>query len=375
MKGVFFFCVLVLVSLEVVKADIIPNPTRGKGIVPGDSLKVRMVSEQVRVDLYKDHSEVECIFEMRNFDETEDVEVGFPMMEFYPWGMNLGNKDFRGNLHVWVDDEKVDAVEMYVPEDLKEIRREKDKNEEFRLLRQRENANKPWYVWKTKFPKDKTVWIKVTYTLPAYNDKRNHFFSYLLSTGAGWWGTIGKAVVEVTNHDIPKDEIIRISPSRYKKEGNKIVWKFKNLEPTIKDDIEIQYSPLVRKQEIKGLAWFVDGEPRSDGQFIRLNPQEIVTIEVRKDDPKYPSGVIYGFTKTYVFDSFRKSLQSRFPSVYRRLQQEDCKTFGERFEVQVDGRKGDVWKQLSDLKESQLSSVELQKGSEGRELIRIKLKK
>ena len=132
---------------------------------------------------------------------------------------------------------------------------------------------------------------------------------------------------------------------------------------------------LVRKQEIKGLAWFVDGEPRSDGQFIRLNPQEIVTIEVRKDDPKYPSGGIYGFTKTYVFDSFRKSLQSRFPSVYRRLQQEDCKTFGERFEVQVDGRKGDVWKQLSDLKESQLSSVELQKGSEGRELIRIKLKK
>ena len=255
------------------------------------------------------------------------------------------------------------------------IRREKDKNEEFRLFRQREKANKPWYVWKTKFPKDKTVWIKVTYTLPAYNDKRNHFFSYLLSTGAGWWGTIGKAVVEVTNHDIPKDEIIRISPSRYKKEGNKIVWKFKNLEPTIKDDIEIQYSPLVRKQEIKGLAWFVDGEPRSDGQFIRLNPQEIVTIEVRKDDPKYPSGVIYGFTKTYVFDSFRKSLQSRFPSVYRRLQQEDCKTFGERFEVQVDGRKGDVWKQLSDLKESQLSSVELQKGSEGRELIRIKLKK
>lgn len=40
----------------------------------------------------------------------------------------------------------------------------------------------------------------------------------------------------------------------------------------------------------------------------------------------------------------------------------------------MEGR-GDVWKQLSDLKESQLSSVELQKGSEGRELIRIKLKK
>ena len=49
MKGVFFFCALVLVSLEVAKADLIPNPTRGKGIVPGDSLKVRMVSEQVRV--------------------------------------------------------------------------------------------------------------------------------------------------------------------------------------------------------------------------------------------------------------------------------------------------------------------------------------
>ena len=334
-----------------------------------------MVSEQVRVDLYKDYSEVECIFEMRNFDETEDVEVGFPMMEFYLWDMNRLDRDFRENLHVWVDGEEVNTVDMYVPEDLKEIRWEKDPGKKFSLLRERANVNKPWYLWRTKFPKDKTVWIKVTYTLPAYANKWNYFFGYLLSTGVGWWGTIGKAVVEVTNHDIPENEIIRISPSRYKKEGNTIIWEFENLEPTKEDDIEIQYSSIPRKPGIREPAFFIDGESRSSSQFLKFNPRDIVMIEVRKDDPKYPGGVIYSFTKTYVFNAFRESLRSRFPAVYRRLQQEDCQTFGERFEIQVNGEKGDVWNQLNGLKEAQLSSVKLLKGKKGRELIQIKLKK
>ena len=51
---------LILACNYSVFADIAPNPIRAKGIVTSLTTDIRMVSEKVTVDLFQDHSEVEC---------------------------------------------------------------------------------------------------------------------------------------------------------------------------------------------------------------------------------------------------------------------------------------------------------------------------
>jgi hypothetical protein len=72
-------------------ADIIPDPVKVKGIIPAQPVNVQMVSEQVTVDLYKDSSFVQCVFNMKNFGKAQVLEVGFPMMNFYTWNPNFEN--------------------------------------------------------------------------------------------------------------------------------------------------------------------------------------------------------------------------------------------------------------------------------------------
>ncbi|MCE5206561.1 MAG: hypothetical protein LLF80_10725 [Porphyromonadaceae bacterium] len=68
------------------------------------------------------------------------------------------------------------------------------------------------------------------------------FFTYLLSTGAPWKGTIGKAEIIVNLKDIEMDSIVYKKPDNCIISNGQLIWTFLDFEPTSNDDIEIKYN-------------------------------------------------------------------------------------------------------------------------------------
>src|SRR5574341_577942 len=73
---------------------------------------------------------------------------------------------------------------------------------------------------------------------------RPRAFVYRLSTGAVWQGTIGKGTVTIRADGIAPEEVEITSPrDRFKRDGDRWVWAFEEMEPTLADDIKVQAVP------------------------------------------------------------------------------------------------------------------------------------
>lgn len=210
-----------------------------------------MTSEYVFAQLYNKSAIVECIFNMENFGEDLEIEVGFPEMNFTYWSMSGYTPIDKQNFKIYVDGQLLDEDHIKVPEQMAPIyqkymsayKKAEGLPSELWMEFEQERAkgNFPWYVWKVKFKKQEKKQIKVVYELPSglgYRGKYR-YFNYILQTGSGWYKSIEKAVVELKLHDIPLKNIEQISPKNYKMNESKktITWTFTNLEPTKADDI------------------------------------------------------------------------------------------------------------------------------------------
>lgn len=140
-------------------ADIAPNPIRAKGIVTSGSTDIRMVSEKVTVDLFQDHSEVECLFFMKNEEKRETINIGFPEMSFHHFTTTRPIESGSSFL-VLENDKKVELIDLYTPSStLPKNSPEFDKQ--------------PWYLWFSEFNEGETKVIKVRYSLPFGAIKTN----------------------------------------------------------------------------------------------------------------------------------------------------------------------------------------------------------
>ena len=73
-------------------------------------------------------------------------------------------------------------------------------------------------------------------------------FRYRLSTGAVWKGPIAKGTVTVRTDGISPYEVEIAAPrDRFVREGDRWTWTFRNLEPTLADDINILAMPGFRE--------------------------------------------------------------------------------------------------------------------------------
>jgi hypothetical protein len=293
----FSFC-------NVALADIAPNPIVVKSVFTVDSCKIRMLSEIVIADLYRDSAKVECIFEMVNYGDSITIEIGFPEMNFQYWGIGKYSENDKANFEIYVDDYLLTDEDIGVPEELEEVYQKimhiyrigreynakRDsiykannvritKNEIYfypsrkaldntnkaldsldkwrqseprftselwkEFNAQKKKGNYPWYVWKVHFKEGERKIIKVTYNLPSgmgYG-ANYRYFKYLLNTGAGWYKDIEKADIILNLNDINIENIEEISPTNYFLDTQKktITWNFRNLEPTEEDDIFVRY--------------------------------------------------------------------------------------------------------------------------------------
>jgi hypothetical protein len=285
-------------------ADIAPNPIVVKSVFTADSCKIRMLSEIVIADLYRDSARVECIFELVNYGDSITIEIGFPEMNFHYWSIGEYSENDKKNFKIFVDDYLLTDKDIGVPKELEAIyqkymnvyykeREHKAKYdsiykannvkvrkngtyvyqsrealdntrnaidvlfkmrnsklhigselwEEFNV--QMKKGNYPWYMWKVRFKEGEKKIIKVTYNLPSglgYG-ANYRYFKYLLNTGKGWYNDIERADIVLNLHDINLKNIEEIAPNNYlfDIQQKTITWSFKNLEPTEDDDIYVRY--------------------------------------------------------------------------------------------------------------------------------------
>ncbi|HLN73885.1 MAG: hypothetical protein ACM3O8_03095 [Methylococcaceae bacterium] len=299
-------------------ADIRPNPIKAKGIIAGKNTSIRMDSEMVVVDLYKDSAVVECHFYMKNDSDSQKLTIGFPEMNFQYFRSNDGTE--TGNFCAFENGERVKLINFHQAASLKE-------KFPFTGLTNQQGDDQPWFLWDSEFDNGEKKTIVVRYTLPYGATKAGcRYFTYLLNTGSGWKGNIGKAEITVNLKDITPDLILKAMPGNYKTNGKQLSWIFTDFEPTIKDDINIYYEESKgyysqNSQKIKDNAPMivVDDKvlPKIDpleletmgmerfAELLNVKVEEIQSIEIRKDKEtisKYntANGVLIVYTKDYL---------------------------------------------------------------------------
>lgn len=292
-------------------ADIAPNPIKAKSISPKEQTSIRMESEKVIIDLYNDSSVVKCLFNMKNLGEQEKLQIGFPNMTF----------------HYYRQKSKVDEVSRFqIKENGKVVNFNFSDsliyNEEYRKKVESYQIKEEWYLWESEFQHGESKTIEVEYSLPfgMLYKTNERFFTYLLSTGANWKGTIGKAEIIVNLKDIEIDSLISQQPNNCVITNDQLKWIFSDFEPTTNDDIKINYNSskiLYTGKKPMPPVFIIDEKLENEFDLKSIEPNDIVSIEVFKnpeDTKKYTNqnnGVVKIYTKYFVLTELKRLIKAK----------------------------------------------------------------
>jgi|GEM_PF-1064005 len=347
------------ISLNAI-ADIIPDPVKVKGIVPANvPVDIQMVSEVVTADLYKDISFVKCVFYMHNHGKSRELEVGFPVMNFYLWGDNIFEpqknwlKDGNFNkFKVIVGNSIVNKVNLYIPKAFTEAMAQNNRGQNYKLIQEYNNANKPWYLWKVSFKENETVKIIVRYRLPAGTEKITKFFNYILSTGAGWKGKIKSAKIILNLKDVPADQIVELSPAKHCiRKGQQLVWIFSNLEPTPDDDILVRYEiekGTYKTHMDKMPSFYIDGIRYNAGDKPASSKIKMASYDIKESDGVDKNGAPIFYTVNHALRKFKKKM-GNYPGVNKFIKHETVGTLPLNYQMEINGTRIDekaIFKQM-----------------------------
>lgn len=310
-KQKFTFAILTIICLQTnLFADIAPNPIKAKSISPKHQTSIRMESEKVIIDLYNDSSVVKCLFNMKNLGKKEKIQIGFPEMGFQYYLQNsklietMGFKVKENGMAVNFDfSGSLGNEEIY-----------RRKVESYKIKEE-------WYLWQSEFQQGESKTIEVHYSLPfgMLYKTNERFFMYLLSTGANWKGTIGKAEIIINLKDIEMDSIISIRPDNCVKSNKQLIWTFSDFEPSPKNDIRVLYNSskiLYNGSKRAPLIFLVDNVV--DENLVNkidletIDTTEIASIDIfmnSEETLKYTSqkcGIVKIYTKKFVLTELNK---------------------------------------------------------------------
>ena len=237
------FCFLallsgVLVAVPTLYADDASVGPQGTGVVPLHNDAVEMTSERVDVYLYDGWAYVEATFVLHNTGPAVDLLVGFPQE-----GKDPRDEDNRGHLTIRDFTARVDSTPL--------------------PLTYQSASTAPagwkrhivgWHTFRVPFAAGQTRTVHHTYLIqPTWFSDGSTAFTYILSTGAVWKGAIGQATLVVhpsggfRAEDLtvcdPEDLVCPQSPRRYSIEKGALVWRFRQLEPSSRDDIAVLARP------------------------------------------------------------------------------------------------------------------------------------
>jgi len=234
-----FFGLFGVFTPAAVRADIAPpQPPLGSGIFPGqETTSVRMQAETVLIDLPSSskfdnwQAAVTATFSMRNLgDSAESMTVRFPMFmtEQYS-GVEAGcpNRDTN-----YPAVQNFRALLENAPLDVKVVEAAMDHYENGVTS----TVTKPcWAEFGVTFPAGKDIKIEVRYQIQGqlYGHGATNYlgFPYILTTGAGWRGTIGSADVRLhLPYPLSGLNVMDISEGG-QISGSEVRWHFDDFEP------------------------------------------------------------------------------------------------------------------------------------------------
>ena len=196
---------------------------------------VRMVSEEVKIRLYPERYTVNCRFVFKNEGKDTTVQMGFPENA---WGDVRQAKRSRFEyFRTTVDGAPVKSTYQPLPPS-------------------EENEYTGWHIKTVPFKRGQTRVITVEYASPAGEiSDGSRFCSYTMHTGSSWKGKIGRAVISADTGAISRHyTVLSIYPKQTEIRGNKIIWRFANLEPVSQNDISIRFDlkrPVINGRRLK----------------------------------------------------------------------------------------------------------------------------
>jgi hypothetical protein len=222
-----------------VRADVAPPEyPQGANVVPGsETTQVRMQAEQVKMTVASlpitndtrrgeaGRAAVEADFKMTNEGSAdESMDVRFPLSVLNGFGDGWGNDPEIKDLLVWVNGTPVVTHRVETPNPY-------------------DATDQPlaWGAFTVSFPAGKTVPIRVTYTAQGIIWDANVQFTYILTTGKGWKGTIGKADLSVV---LPYEAnnlnvVTSFCTQGMQMDGKTLAWHFTDFEPKENLDVRI----------------------------------------------------------------------------------------------------------------------------------------
>ena len=352
-------------------ADIAPNPIKAKSISPKDQTSIRMESEKVIIDLYNDSSVVKCLFNMKNLGEQEKLQIGFPEMTFHYYRQK--SKVDEANRFQVKENGKV--LNFVFSDSLKYDKDYRKKVESYQIKEE-------WYLWESEFIKGESKTIEVEYSLPfgMLYKTNERFFTYLLSTGANWKGTIGKAEIIVNLKDVKLDSLVSQQPNNCVIANNKLEWTFTDFEPTTNDDIRINYNSskiLYTGKKPIPPVFIVDENIEKEFDSKSIDPNDIASIDVIKnpeETKKYTNqnnGVVKIYTKDFVLTELNRLVKAKSKE---KIVLPDYDRLKEEYELFINQENSDFAKIIG-IKTESISKLDIIESKDEKTKILIELKK
>jgi hypothetical protein len=352
-------------------ADIAPNPINAKSISPKDQTSIRMESEKVIIDLYNDSSVVKCLFNMKNLGEQEKLQIGFPEMTFHYYRQK--SKMDEANRFQVKENGKV--VNFDFTDSLRY-------NDDYRKKVESYEIKEEWYLWESEFLKGESKIIEVEYSLPfgMLYKTNERFFTYLLSTGANWKGTIGKAEIIVNLKDVKLDSLVSQQPNDCLIANNKLEWTFTDFEPTTNDDIRINYNSskiLYTGKKPIPPVFIVDENIVKEFDSKSIDPNDIASIDVIKkpeETKKYTNqnnGVVKIYTKDFVLTELKRLIKAKSKE---KIELPDYDQLKENFRLFINENEVDFTKIIG-IKTESVMKLEIIDSKDEQKRIMIELKK
>lgn len=217
------------------------------GFEPKATENIRILDEKLTVKLGAKEADVEVRYLMKNVtDKKVKVRFGFPVEESI-------DSELMTDKPSVPDPKKLKYCKGYAIEANGKTLKSTWNGESKDIRDKRFKGIAGWMVSELSFAgsEEKSVRIRFQSSYPeeewGVSDDSSlsaAVFKYRLSTAACWAGTIGEGRLEFIANGINSDDIKPLKPvNRFKKDGDKWVWHFKELEPSLADDIEFESRP------------------------------------------------------------------------------------------------------------------------------------
>jgi hypothetical protein len=227
LAGVITLLLLLLLALPAY-ADDGALGREGDTVYPLSESDVRMAAEEVHLKVGVERTQVDVTFTFVNDGPAREILMGFPVGT--PEGEHQGDPELH-DFSAWVDGRR-----MAVKQEPQTAKGPAVVNSLGDALRY-----PAWITWSVPFAAGQTRTVRNTYWGANTHWSNGEVAAgYILRTGATWKGAIGSAVITAELDGILPGQLFGISPTTFRWEGEKLVWRFQDLEPN--QDIRLRFT-------------------------------------------------------------------------------------------------------------------------------------